>query len=108
MVQVPSHQIVHMVAMGHGLMATLGTVLMALRMVQAVMLGGALDRVGCVRRDAALTDANSLAVVKMAFVEIVHVVAMPHGCVAAFRSVLVVVRSVRMAAGRVHDQHPFL
>ncbi|WP_225414313.1 hypothetical protein [Stigmatella hybrida] len=91
MVQVSGHQVVHMVAMGHGFMTTLGAVLMLLRMVRAVMLGGALDRIGRVRRDAALTDAGSFRVVKMSFVEIVHVVAMPHGRVAAFLSVLVAV-----------------
>jgi hypothetical protein len=88
MVEMAGDAIVHVVAVRHRLVATVGAVLMACLMPTAAMVRGA--AVGILVRDLdhMLVDVTFVRVVEVAVVQIVDMVAVMHRSVSAARSVL--------------------
>ena len=88
MMQVTVDQIVDVIAVRDGLVATSGTVHVARLMSRAPMLRRA--AVGIARRnlDHVLVDVIAVRVMQMPVVEVVRVIAVPNGGVAAVRAML--------------------
>ena len=97
-VQVAAHQVVHVVAVRHRLVAALRPVLVVLRMVGAGMLRRALHGVRRGLLKVALVVLLAVLAVQVALVQVVHMVTMLHGGVAAAVGVLVIVRGVSVSA----------
>jgi hypothetical protein len=97
-VQVAIHQVVHMVTVGHRLVTARGAVLVLLRVVGAGVLGRALHGVRRAGLDAALAHLLPRRPVQMALVQVVHMVAVLHGDMAAAVGVLMVMRIVVVVA----------
>ena len=97
MMQMPIDEIVHMIAVGHRLMSTTGTVLMGRFMRAAIVCGGA--GIGIPLRDlnAMLFYLTILALMmQMPVVEVVRVAVVLNRCVPAVGAMLVVVIVVQM------------
>ncbi len=103
--QAAVHEVVHMVAMGDGLVPAVGAVLMG-----AMDLRRAVRGIGGTDRDHVLVDVAFVHVMEMAVVQIVHVAVMPDRGVAALRAMLMGMSGmVLLAAGHalsLSDRHP--
>ena len=93
-VQVPRHEVVDVVAVGHGFVAAAGRVGVALLVARALVVGRASLGVRAPDLERALVNVPFVRVVQVAVVQVVDVVAVPDGDVAAARAVNVIV--VRM------------
>ena len=89
MMQVAGDAIIHMIAMRHRLMTTAGTMHMVRRMAAAAVIGGAAVRVLARYLDPVLVDMTLMRVMQMTVDQIIRVVAMRHGLMAASRSMRV-------------------
>jgi hypothetical protein len=88
-VQVTVDQVVGMVAVRHLLVATAGAVLMAGVVTATIMLGRAARGVGRVHLQLMLLDVAARGVMQVAVVQVIGVVAVAEGRVAAAGAVLV-------------------
>lgn len=91
MVQMPIDEVIHMIAMRHGLVAAARPMDMSGRMAAACVLGCAGIRVRGGHGDLVLVDMIAVRVVKMAIVQVIDVALVHHCGMAASRSVLMVV-----------------
>ena len=91
MVQVPTHDVVDMVAMGNGLVAAVGTVGVSGVMTAAGVGGGAVGGIVGVDGQAVFLDARGAHMVQVAVMKVIDMVAMPDRRVAASGTVLVIV-----------------
>lgn len=99
-VQVPVHEVVHMVAVGHGFMSAAGAMHVARLVPGACVRGRADVRVGGGDGDAVLVHMVAVGVVQVAVVQIVSVSVMDDGSVTAAGAVSVIVIGVLgMGAG---------
>jgi hypothetical protein len=89
MVQVVVDQVVHVIPVRHGLMATIGAVLVALVMAATRMLRRARSRIRSGDRKGVLFDVVTLQVVQVAIVQVIDVAVVQNPGVAAARTVLV-------------------
>lgn len=103
-VEVAVDQIVDVVAVGHGLVSAAGAVDMAVLVTGAPVFRGASGRVRLADLDHVLVHVVSVGVMEVAVVEVVHVVPVLDGDVAALGAVDVVVVLVLVA---VHIDHVF-
>jgi hypothetical protein len=102
MMQMPVHQIVHMVAVRDGLMAAAGAML-----VTAPYFRRAAGRIAQINSDHMLVDVIVMHVVQMAVMQIVDVVFMAdRGVTAVWAMLMRVVRMVLLAARR-HEVRSF-
>jgi hypothetical protein len=93
-VQVTVHQVAGVVAVGHGFVAAVGTVDVALFVTRADVAGGASGRILVRHFDAVMLHAGSRAgMMKMAVMQVIHMVIVLDGRVAAILAVLVIVIS---------------
>jgi len=90
-VQVAVDQVVDMVAMGHRFVAAAVAVNMAGLVAGAVMLWGAGVGVGLVYRQRVFVYMPVVGVMQVAVVQVIHVIIMLDGSVAAVRAVLMIV-----------------
>jgi hypothetical protein len=95
-VQVAADEVIGVVAVGHGLVAAAGAVLVGLVVAVAGVGRRAGGRVGGADRQAVLLDAAAVGVVQVAVVQVIDVVFVLDGGVAAAGAVLVVVVFVRL------------
>ena len=91
MVEVAVDEVVDVVAVGHGLVPASGAVDMTVLMTGASVPRGAGGRVCLAHLDHVLVHVVAVGMVKVAVVEVVHVVTVPDGDVPAVRAVNVVV-----------------
>ena len=97
MMEMAIHEIIYMIAMWHGLMSAIGTMLMGRFMRTAVVCGSAGIGIFIRDRDAMLLDLPILTLMmQMAIVEIVRMTVMLNRSVPAVRAMLVVVIVVQM------------
>jgi hypothetical protein len=96
-VQVAFDEIVDVVAVGHRIVTTVGTMRMGRVVTGTDMTRLAPGRVGVVDRDDVLVDVIAVRVVQVTVVQVVDVVPMPHGRVAAVGAVNVGVALVCLA-----------
>jgi hypothetical protein len=104
-VQVVSHEVVHVVAVRHRLVAAPVPVPMAALMTVAAMLGRAPCGIVTVHVQRVLDHAAVLLMVQVPIVQVVHVVAVAHGRVAATSAVAMSVTTVLLMLGH-SDLHP--
>lgn len=90
MVEAAIDQIVHMVAMRHGLMSAAGAMDVAVRM-PFILHRGAVVRIGRADLDHMLIHMVAVRVMQVPVMQIVDMIAMTHSRVPAIRPVLVVV-----------------
>jgi hypothetical protein len=90
-VQVAVDQVVDMIAMGHGFVAAAVTVNMVDVVTGAVVLWGAGVGVGLVYGEGVFVDMPVVGVMQVAVVQVIHVIIMLDGGVAAVRAVLMIV-----------------
>lgn len=90
-VQVPVHEVVHVVAMWHGLVSAAGAVHVTRVVRAAVVVGCALIRVLRADRQHMLVDVVTVGVMQVAIVQVVHVPVVLQRGVAAAGTVLVCV-----------------
>ena len=102
--EVTVDEVVDVVAVGHGLVAAAGAVDVAVLVTGAAVCGGAGGRVAFAHLDHVLVHVVAMGVVEVAVVEVVHVVTVLDGDVAAVGAVDVVVVLVLVA---VHIGHVF-
>jgi hypothetical protein len=88
-VQVTLHQVIHVVSMGSGLMATPGLMAVGGDVPGAMMLGRTLHGVPSVLQNDALIHMARVLVVQVPVVEVVHVVTVLDGGVATASGVIV-------------------
>lgn len=100
MVQMAIHQVVHMIAMRHRLMATARSMHMIWRMSGAVMVGRAAIGILRVHRQTVLVHVVAVHVMQMAVMQIVDMALVPNRCVAAAGPMTMVV--VGMLVTRAH------
>lgn len=98
-VQVAVHQIVHVVAVRHGRVATIGAMLMR-GIVPGAIVRGAIGRIGRADFQGALVVVPVMRTVEVSVVQIVDVVAVLHRRVAAAGAVGMVVLFVYVVAHR--------
>jgi len=97
MMQMPVNEIVHMITVGHRLMSTIGSVLMARFMPAAIVCGSAGLGIFLRDRDAMFLDLPILALMmQMPVVEVVRVAVVLNRGVPAVGAMLVVVIVVQM------------
>ena len=97
-----AHQIVDVIAVGHGLMAAAGAVHVARLMAAAVVLGGAGSGVAGGNGDGVLVHVAVMRVVQMAAHQIVHMAVVADGRVAAAGAVGVLRAGVLFAKAFAH------
>ncbi|WP_446479919.1 hypothetical protein [Bradyrhizobium cenepequi] len=108
MVQMPGDEIIDMVAMRDRFVAAARAMDVSSIMSGAAMVGRATIRVRVAHLNPMFVHMIGVRVVKMAIVQIIHVVAVPDGNVAALGSMhVVVVGMMRKVAGG-HFRRPFL
>ena len=107
MVQTACDQIVDMVAMRNGFVATARSVNVSGIMSAAVMVGRATIRVLVAHLNPMLVDMIGVRMMKMAIVEIIHMVPVPDGNVAATGSMRVAVIGVMRKIASGHLRRPF-
>jgi hypothetical protein len=88
MMQVAVHQVIGMIAVRDGLVTASGAVLMALFVAATVVLGRAARGVGGIDGQDMLLNLAALVVVQVAVVQVIDVVFVLNGCVAAAGAVL--------------------
>lgn len=86
MMKMTRHQIVDMIAMGHGFVPAVRTVHMAGLVTLAFMPSGAVIRIGGANGDGMLIIVIAMAVVEVAVVEVIDMILVHNGGVAAARS----------------------
>lgn len=91
MMQVAIDQIVDVIAVGHRLMAAAGAVDMARFVPGAVVVGGAGIGVRRADLDHMLVDVIPMRVMQVTVMQVIDVIAVAHGGMAAARAMLVVV-----------------
>lgn len=101
-VQMPVHEIVHMVAVRHGLVAAAGAVGVRRVVAGTVVLGRALVRVVGRNFDHVLVDVIAMRVMQMAVVQVVDVAAVLPADVLALGAVAVVMRFVLIVVATGH------
>ena len=106
--QMPVDQIVDMVAVRHRLVATARAMLMVLVVSATGMVGRAGSWIVGAHLDRVLVDVIAVRVMEMTVVQIVEVIAVLDGGMAAGRPVLVGMVSVDLVVVRGHDIHPFV
>lgn len=110
-VQVAVYQVVHMVTVGHGLVAAAGAMYVAWLVPAATVGGGAGVGVGGSHCKAVLVHMVAMRMVQVAIVQIVHMPVMQDGCVPAAGAVLVLVVGmvwlVAGVGGVAHGVFPF-
>lgn len=104
--QVSVHQVIHVVAMGDGLMPTRRAMRMVLGVLAAIVLRRANRRVGTADRQAMIVHVVIVHVVEVAFVEIIRVVAVAHRLMPTPRSVPVSMAFVHPAVTLSHRVSP--
>jgi len=102
MVQVAGHQVVHVIPMGNLLMAAGRTVAMGLLMPGTGVLGSAGSRVGRIDRQNVLIHVVAMNVVQVAIVQVIRVVAVLDGDMAATRAMLMAVAFMHLAVFLCH------
>jgi hypothetical protein len=103
MVKVTVHQVAGVVAVGNRLVSTAGAVHVVGGMTAAVVMGGATVRVLSRDFDGVMLDGTTfLLMVKVAVVQVIDVISMLDGGMAAALSMVVVV----MIAMMTHDETP--
>jgi|GEM_PF-3103783 len=97
--EAPINQVVHMIPVGYRLMAAPG----AMFMVRTTTLNrGTLSGVGLIHRDHMLIHMIPVRVVEVTVVEVIHMIVMADGSVAAVRAMLVgMVRMLAAAHGSI-------
>ena len=105
MMKVPAHHIVHVVAVGNGLMSASRAVLVAGLVGFAGVAGRAVGRVRPIDGHLVLVHMIGVRMVKMAFVQIVRMVVVPDGGVTAPFPVNVRVPVMLIAA---HESPPYM
>ena len=108
MVQVAGHQVVQVIPMGNLLMAAGRTVAMGLLMPGTGVLGSAGSRVGRIDLQKVLIDVVAVNVVQVAIMQVIRVVAVLDGDMAATRTMLVIVAFVHLAVFLRHAARPLL
>jgi hypothetical protein len=93
-VQVPIDQVVGVVAVRDGLVTASGSVPVVGTVAPAIVVGGAVRRVGRIDGELVLVDVLFVRMVQVPVVEVVGVALVPHRRVPAARPVLVRVRLV--------------
>jgi hypothetical protein len=89
MMQVAVDQIIDMIAMRHRLVTAIRTVLVIARMAAAIMIRRALVGIAGAHVDGVFVEVILMRVMKVAIMEIVHVIAVLYRGVAAARTMLV-------------------
>ena len=97
MMQVPIHQIVHVVAVRHGLVPASGAMLVACLVGTAPVIGGAVSRVRTADRQLVFIHVVRVGMMEMAIVQVVGMPLVAHGLVTAVCPVHVSVTLVRIA-----------
>jgi hypothetical protein len=103
MVEMPIDQVIHVIAMRHGLMSTSWTVYMARLVTAAAMIWRAMVWILCAHFDHMLIDMIVMGMMEMAVMQIVDVVAMTNGSMAAARAMLMIVISMMRKIAGSHD-----
>lgn len=101
MMQPAIHQVVDMIAVGHGFVTAIGSMDVVGRMAAALAMG-AVIRIGRIDLQHVLVHVITVHVVQMAVVEIVDVARVLDGGVATVRTVLVAVIGVMLLAAGAH------
>lgn len=94
MVEMPVHQVVGVIAVGHGLVTAARAVLVTGLVRAAVVIGRTALGIRFVDRDRVLVHVVSMGMMQVAVVQVVHVVGMAYSCVSTIGAVLVVVALV--------------
>jgi hypothetical protein len=87
MVEMALYQVIHMVAMRNCFMTTIGTMLMALFVLSAVVSRRALCRIASTDGNLVLAHMITVDVMQVSVVKIIHVIVVLHGCVTAIGTV---------------------
>jgi hypothetical protein len=103
MVQSSIHEIVDMVAVGHGFMPATWPML-----VSAAVIGRALSRVPVADRQGVLVHVIPVNVVQMSVMQIIDMPVMPNSCVPAVGSVVVRMIRVMFLSAGIHGVAPSL
>lgn len=106
MVQVAVHEIAHMIAMGHRLVAAAGAMDMTGLVAAAIVLRRALIGIGGAHLDHMFVDMVPVGMVEMAVMQIVHMVAVLDRGMAAIGAVLVGMVLVDFVFVVAHDLAP--
>jgi hypothetical protein len=106
--QVAFDQIIGVVAVRHRFVAAAGTVHMAGHMAGAAMIGRAIFRIGRGDLDHVFVDVIAVCMVQMSVMQVVHVIAVAYGGMAAPRLVPVRVIGVPRLGAIGHGFGPFL
>lgn len=99
MVQVPIHQVIDMVAMGHGLMAAIGAMLVGRFVTAALVRRGATLGVVSIYGQGVLFDLAIFLMVEVAIMQVIDMALVNDGGVSAGGTMLVVVIFVLVAHG---------
>ena len=83
MVEMATHQIIHVVAVRHGLVPAAGAVLVARLVGAAPVIGGAVRRVRAADRQLVLIHVVRVGMMEMAIVQVVGMAVVAHGQVTA-------------------------
>ncbi len=94
-VQVAVDQIIDVIAVRYGFMAAIRAVLVLALVAAAIVLRSAISRVGCVHFHCVALNPAISNVMQVAVVQVIDVVAVFHGGVAAVGAVLVTVVRVK-------------
>jgi hypothetical protein len=100
MVQVTVHEVVNVVAMGNGLVPTVGAVHVVMVMTGTVVCWGARGGVDRVDIEGVLVDMVCVDMVKVAIVQVVDMVVVPNRCVPTALSMRVLVVWMLIAVRR--------
>src|SRR5215831_16361757 len=96
MVQMAIYQVVHMIAVRHGLMATVFAVNVPLVVRRAVVVWRTLLGICRIDVNAVLVEVIAMSVVQVAVVKIVRMAVMPHGRMAAVGAMHVAVSAIML------------
>ncbi len=88
-VQMPVHQVVHVVPMRHSFVAALRPVLMLLRVPSAIVPIGAIGRIGRRHLQRVFIHMSLMQVVQVTVMQEIHMVVVPDRGMSAFCPVLV-------------------
>ncbi len=99
-VEVTVDEVVDVVAVGHGLVSAAGAVDVTVLVAGALVFGGAGGRVAFAHLDHVLVDVVAVGVMEVAVVEVIHVITVLDGDVAAIGPVDVVVVLMLVAVHR--------
>ncbi|HUB50198.1 MAG TPA: hypothetical protein VMB73_34945 [Acetobacteraceae bacterium] len=103
MVKMAVHEVIHVIAMRHGFMPATGAMHMSWLMSRAAVAWRAVVRICRAHFDHVLIDMIAMGMMKMAIMQIVHVVAMTNGGMTAAGAVLMIVIGVVRKIAGTHD-----